>query len=139
MAGKDLSRGEMESVMEAIMTGNCTDSQIGAFLVALSIKGEAIEEIAGAAKVMREKATAIAHHAKSVVDTCGTGGDGNIHGTAFINADSSNGILADHLSRRNGGAALIRHRAQYKVRSGNGGSRYCLRQPIRSRARRLIR
>jgi len=56
------------------MEGRATDAQIGAFLAALRIKGETIEEITGAARIMREKATRI-KAPEGVVDTCGTGGD----------------------------------------------------------------
>jgi anthranilate phosphoribosyltransferase len=88
--GQDLSEDEMIHVMNEIMEGRATDAQIGAFITALRMKGETIAEITGAAKVMRAKATPIRvqDHAVSidrdeinvdqetVVDTCGTGGDG---------------------------------------------------------------
>jgi len=73
--GQDLGRPEMVAVMNAIMSGDATDAQIGGFLVALRVKGETVEEIAGAAEVMRAKATPIATKHATVVDTCGTGGD----------------------------------------------------------------
>ncbi len=69
-----LSEAEMAECMTEIMEGRSTDSQIGAFLTALRIKGETIEEITGAARVMREKATKITAP-EGVIDTCGTGGD----------------------------------------------------------------
>ena len=59
VAGQDLMEAEMVSVMNEIMTGQSTPSQIGAFLTALRMKGETVEEITGAAKVMREKAEKI--------------------------------------------------------------------------------
>lgn len=71
---KDLSEEQMIGVMRQIMEGNTTDAQIGAFLTALRMKGETIEEITGAAKVMREKVALIKAPAYTV-DTCGTGGD----------------------------------------------------------------
>ncbi|MDH5542446.1 MAG: anthranilate phosphoribosyltransferase [Nitrospinota bacterium] len=91
VGGESLSEEEMVEIMEQIMSGLATPAQIGAFLVALRLKGETIEEIAGAAIVMREKAVKIAHPHLSVVDTCGTGGDSsgtfNISTTAaFITA-----------------------------------------------------
>lgn len=73
--GADLSRGEMTDAMNQIMSGEATDAQIGAFLIALRVKGESVDEIAGAASVMREKATPIATRHDVIVDTCGTGGD----------------------------------------------------------------
>ncbi len=72
--GINLSEDEMVECMNEIMEGRATDAQIGAFLTALRIKGETVEEIAGAARVMREKAARISAP-DGVVDTCGTGGD----------------------------------------------------------------
>jgi anthranilate phosphoribosyltransferase len=88
--GKDLGEEEMEAAMEVIMSGQATPAQIGAFITALRLKGETIEEITGAARVMRRKATGIAVDnsmvsmdrddinldLETIVDTCGTGGDG---------------------------------------------------------------
>ncbi len=72
----DLSFDEMEAVMRQIMTGGATQAQIGAFLVALRMKSESIDEIAGAATVMRELATQVEVKADNLVDIVGTGGDG---------------------------------------------------------------
>jgi anthranilate phosphoribosyltransferase len=72
--GIDLSESEMSNTMREIMEGRATDAQIGAFLTALRLKGETIDEITGAAKVMREKALSI-KAPEGTVDTCGTGGD----------------------------------------------------------------
>jgi anthranilate phosphoribosyltransferase len=69
-----LTETEMAGCMQEIMEGKATDSQIGAFLTALRIKGETVEEITGAAKIMRGKAAAI-KAPEDVLDTCGTGGD----------------------------------------------------------------
>lgn len=69
-----LSESEMAECMTEIMEGRATDAQIGAFLTALRIKGETIEEITAAARIMREKATKI-NAPEGVIDTCGTGGD----------------------------------------------------------------
>jgi len=74
--GFDLSREEMVSCMEEIMTGVATQAQIGSFITALRFKGETVEEITGAAIVMREKATKINIARETIVDTCGTGGSG---------------------------------------------------------------
>jgi anthranilate phosphoribosyltransferase len=70
----NLSESEMAECMREIMEGKASDAQIGAFLSALRIKGETVEEITGAAKIMREKATTI-RAPEGVLDTCGTGGD----------------------------------------------------------------
>ncbi|MEW5744430.1 MAG: anthranilate phosphoribosyltransferase [Nitrospirota bacterium] len=69
-----LSEEEMAECMTEIMEGRATDAQIGAFLTALRIKGETVDEITGAARIMREKATRI-KAPEGVIDTCGTGGD----------------------------------------------------------------
>lgn len=73
---EDLSAGEVETLFNEIMEGNLTDAQLGAVLIGLKMKGESIEEIAAAAKVMRDKAVKVEVKDKSrLVDTCGTGGD----------------------------------------------------------------
>jgi anthranilate phosphoribosyltransferase len=71
----NLSEAETIDVMNQIMTGEATPLQVAAFLTALRMKGETVEEITGAARVMREKAHRVAVGAKNVLDTCGTGGD----------------------------------------------------------------
>ena len=101
--GADLSRSEMTDVMNQIMSGEATDAQIGAFLIALRVKGESVDEIAGAASVMREKATPIATRHDVIVDTCGTGGDHsgtfNISTTAAFVAAGAGLCVAKHGNR----------------------------------------
>jgi anthranilate phosphoribosyltransferase len=76
VAGGALSEAEAAAAMEEIMTGAATPSQLGAFLTALRLKGETIEEVTGLARVMREKALHVPLPAGvRAVDTCGTGGD----------------------------------------------------------------
>ena len=70
---QDLYAEEMISVMRTIMTGEATDAQIGAFLMGLRMKGEAIDEIVGAASVMRELSQKVNVPEDFLVDTCGTG------------------------------------------------------------------
>jgi anthranilate phosphoribosyltransferase len=70
-----LSEVETSDVMNQIMTGEATPLQVASFLTALRMKGETVEEITGAARVMREKAHRVNVGAKTVLDTCGTGGD----------------------------------------------------------------
>jgi anthranilate phosphoribosyltransferase len=72
----DLNETEMYTMITEIFSGNITDTQIGAFMAALATKGETFEEVAGAAKAMRDKARHIKISASEVIDTCGTGGDG---------------------------------------------------------------
>ena len=101
--GDDLRRDEMVDVMNQIMSGEATDAQIGAFLIALRLKGESVDEIAGAAAVMREKATPIATKHDVIVDTCGTGGDHsgtfNISTTAAFVAAGAGLCVAKHGNR----------------------------------------
>ncbi len=89
----NLNQTEMEAVMNEIMSGEASPAQIGAFLTALRLKGETVEEITGAARVMRQKAVKIENIEGEVIDTCGTGGSGihpfNISTTvAFVAAGS---------------------------------------------------
>jgi len=74
--GGNLSRQEMQAVMHQVMSGDATDAQIGGLLVALRMKGETTDEIAGAAQVMRELATPVTVSDPHLVDLVGTGGDG---------------------------------------------------------------
>lgn len=74
--GFDLSETEMSQMITEIFSGNVTDAQIGALMAALATKGETFEELAGAARAMRRKAIRIQASAPTIVDTCGTGGDG---------------------------------------------------------------
>jgi anthranilate phosphoribosyltransferase len=71
----NLSEADTVAVMDQIMTGEATPLQVAAFLTALRMKGETVEEITGAARVMREKAHRVNVGAATVLDTCGTGGD----------------------------------------------------------------
>src|SRR5437762_14340895 len=73
-AGRALSESEAETAFDIIMSGNATPSQIGAFLMALRVRGETVEELAGAARIMRAKAVAV-EAPPGTIDTCGTGGD----------------------------------------------------------------
>ncbi len=75
--GENLREAEMMTVMTEVMEGEATPAQIAAFMTALRMKGETVEEVTGAARVMRQKATRIDARSSVVVDTCGTGGDGS--------------------------------------------------------------
>jgi anthranilate phosphoribosyltransferase len=108
VAGATLSSEEAAEAMEEIMTGTATPSQIGAFLTALRLRpgGETVEEIAGLAQVMREKAVQV-HLDESLatraMDTCGTGGDNagtfNVSTGAGIVAAAAGAIVAKHGNR----------------------------------------
>jgi len=71
----DLTAEEAEEVMGQVMRGEATPAQIGGFLIALRMKGETVEEIAGFARAMRRHALSVQTRRVPVVDTCGTGGD----------------------------------------------------------------
>ena len=111
----DLSTEEMQDVMRQIMTGQCTDAQIGGFLVALRMKSETLDEITGAALVMRELASGVKINAERLVDTCGTGGDGanifNVSTAAALVVAAAGGKVAKHgnraVSGKSGSAALL--------------------------------
>ena len=75
MKGDDLTRTEAEQVMSEIMDGQATPAQIAAYLVALRLKGETIDEVTGSVVVMREKAAHVDAGDGTIIDTCGTGGD----------------------------------------------------------------
>ena len=80
VVGRDLTEQEMIEVMQEIMSGEATAAQIGSFITALRMKGETVDEIIGAVRVMREKATFIdtgvdVNRGGVLMDTCGTGGD----------------------------------------------------------------
>jgi anthranilate phosphoribosyltransferase len=100
--GKDLDRETMVAVMNRIMEGEATPAQIGGFLMGLRTKGETIEEITGAAQVMRDKATKIKAPGECV-DTCGTGGDNsktfNISTAAAFVVAGADLIVAKHGNR----------------------------------------
>jgi anthranilate phosphoribosyltransferase len=73
---EDLTKEEMIQCLEDITEGRATDAQIGAFIMAMKMKGETVEELEGAASFFREKATKVdVDDPDNLVDTCGTGGD----------------------------------------------------------------
>ncbi|MDH3976676.1 MAG: anthranilate phosphoribosyltransferase [Deltaproteobacteria bacterium] len=116
VGGTNLSEEEMVKVMTQIMTGGASDAQIGSFITALRMKGETIEEITGAARVMREKALHIEAGEGRIVDTCGTGGDSlgsfNISTTAAFIAAGAGIKVAKHgnrsVSSKSGSADVLR-------------------------------
>lgn len=112
----DLSTAEMQDVMRAIMTGQCSEAQIGAFMVALRMKSESLDEIEGAARAMRELALGVdVGGLKHVVDIVGTGGDGanlfNVSTAASIVAAAGGAHVAKHggraVSSKSGSADLL--------------------------------
>jgi anthranilate phosphoribosyltransferase len=101
-SGHDLSEQEMAAVTAEIMDGQATPAQIGALLTGLHVKGEVVGEIAGAARVMRDRATRV-EPPGPVIDTCGTGGDGchtfNISTAAAFVVAAAGGCVAKHGNR----------------------------------------
>ena len=101
---RDLSSEEMYSVMQTIMTGAATPAQIGGLLIGLRMKGETVEEITAAARVMRELVTPVTlADTTHLVDTCGTGGDGmhtfNISSTSAFVVAAAGAKVAKHGNR----------------------------------------
>jgi anthranilate phosphoribosyltransferase len=112
--GTDLSAAEMRDVMRQIMTGNASEAQIGGFLVALRMKGESIDEIAGAVEVMRELVTGVKVSGDGLVDIVGTGGDEsnlfNVSTASTFVVAAAGGSVAKHGNRSvssNSGAADV--------------------------------
>ncbi len=101
--GERLDRASARAAMDVVMRGDATDTQIGAFLMALALRGETAEEIAGAAESLRAHGRRFETERRPLVDTCGTGGDGagtfNIStATAFVVAGAGIGV-AKHGNR----------------------------------------
>jgi anthranilate phosphoribosyltransferase len=101
--GHDLTRSETREVMGEIMAGEATPAQMGGFLVALRVKGESADEIAGCAEAMRAHVLAVRPHRDDLVDTAGTGGDGartiNISTAAALVAAAAGAAVAKHGNR----------------------------------------
>lgn len=115
MNRSDLSRQEAEAAMYEMMDGTATPAQMAAFLTALRLKGETMQELAGCAHAMRERAIRVSPQRQDLVDTAGTGGDGagtfNISTTAaFVIAGAGLGV-AKHgnraMSGRSGSADVL--------------------------------
>ncbi len=115
MDGKNLDQNDTASAFELIMSGEATSAQIAGFIIALRMKGETSEEIAGAASTMRRHAVFIDPAGLPVVDTCGTGGDStstfNISTTAAFVVAGAGIPVAKHgnkaISSKSGSADLL--------------------------------
>lgn len=132
-AGRDLSRIEMQDVMRNMMSGEATDAQFGAFLTAMMIKGETMEEITGAATIMRELSEKVSTKQEKVVDCVGTGGDGarllNVSTASAIVASVSGLAMAKHGSRAatgKSGSADMLESAGVNIRINAGQVGQCI-------------
>jgi anthranilate phosphoribosyltransferase len=114
--GHHLTRAEAAGVMREIMEGNCTDAQIAGLLVALRMKGEQPEELAGFVETMREKSVSVSVEDPDAIDLCGTGGDGtktvNISTTVAFVVAGAGVTVAKHgnrsMSSASGSADVLR-------------------------------
>jgi len=114
-SGSSLKEDEMSDVMLDLLEGRATDAQIGAFLIALNMKGETVEEVLGAAKIMRKLSAKVEVNKDKLVDTCGTGGSGigifNVSTTAAFVACACGARVAKHgnrsATRKSGSADLL--------------------------------
>lgn len=108
-AGHDLSRDDMAAIVRRIMSGAATDAQIGGLLMALRMKGETIEEIAGAAQVMRDMAVPVPVSGEHLLDLVGTGGDGanlfNVSTAACFVVAAAGARVAKHGNRAVSGSS----------------------------------
>lgn len=113
--GTDLAEEEMAASVEEIMEGRATAAQIGALLFGLRVKGETVDELVGAARVMRARCVRIRPRAAVILDTCGTGGDGletfNISTASALVCAAAGVTVAKHgnraMSGRVGGADVL--------------------------------
>lgn len=115
LAGRDLTRPEAKRAMGAVLDGEATDAQVGAFLAALRVRGETVPEIAGFAEAVRARAKLVKIKRKPLLDVCGTGGDGsgtfNISTTVAFIAAGAGAAVAKHgnraVSSRSGSADVL--------------------------------
>jgi anthranilate phosphoribosyltransferase len=108
-AGGSMTEDEARDVMGLVMDGEATSAQIASLVTAMRMKGEAIDEIVGFARAMRERATPVRPNAANVLDTCGTGGDGlgtfNISTTTAFVVAGAGVPIAKHGNRAVSSAA----------------------------------
>ncbi|HHY73173.1 MAG TPA: anthranilate phosphoribosyltransferase [Bacillus bacterium] len=122
--GETLSELEAEAIMNEIMSGNASQSQIASFISILRFRGETVDELVGFAKAMRSHMTHVNYEDDSVIDTCGTGGDGastfNISTTASIILSALGVKVAKHGNRAftsNSGSADVLEQLGINIQS----------------------
>ena len=114
-SGNSLKKNEIKEVFLSIMNNECNDAEIISFLMTLKTKGETVEEITGAAEVLREMSQKLKLNSQEIVDTCGTGGDGqntfNISTASAIVAAAAGVKIAKHgnksISSKSGSSDLL--------------------------------
>ena len=114
-SGDSLKKNEIKEVFLSIMNNECNDAEIISFLMTLKTKGETVEEITGAAEVLREMSQKLKLNSQELVDTCGTGGDGqntfNISTASAIVAAAAGVKIAKHgnksISSKSGSSDLL--------------------------------
>ncbi len=101
--GRDLSRRQARQAMDLIMSGKASHAQMGAFLAALRVRGETVDELVGFAEAMRARATKVKIKRRPLLDTCGTGGDSsgtfNVSTTVAFIAAGAGAAVAKHGNR----------------------------------------
>lgn len=119
LEGQSLPPEAMQSIMESLMTGELTSAQIAGFLIALRAKGETVDEVVAAARVLRRMANPLPLSGLSLVDTCGTGGDGaqtfNISTASALVAAAAGALIAKH-----GGRSVSSHSGSADVLEAAG-------------------
>ncbi|MGP4079533.1 anthranilate phosphoribosyltransferase [Pseudalkalibacillus sp. R45] len=124
MDGETFSENEAKSIMDQIMTGHVTSSQIASLLTILKMRGETVDELTGFAKSMRNHAIAFPVNLNDTVDTCGTGGDGS--GTFNISTASAI-VMASQ------GVKVAKHgNRSFSSKSGSADVLECLNVPTQS-------
>ena len=114
-SNQDLDQNEMFAITTQILEGSATDAQIGAFIIALSMKGERVDEVLGAVNAMRQLSTKVTVDIPNLIDTCGTGGTGigifNVSTTSAFVASYCGAKVAKHgnrtATRKSGSADLL--------------------------------
>ncbi len=133
--GRDLNRDDCYGAMDDIMGGRATPAQVAAFITALRVKGETVQEITACAQVMRDRVIKVDVDVTNLVDTCGTGGDGartfNISTTAAFVVAGAGVPVAKHGNRSvssQSGSADLFQALGVNIDAGMDAVRRCIRE-----------